>query len=108
MDTERREHLVRFYSILGNLERKIGGARKLADCSGQMLWPRRGVYFFREQGEDRSDTGDGPRVVRVGTHALKVGSSSNFGGVCLNTGVRPKQAEAIIEAQSSGLSSVRR
>ena len=26
MDAERREHLVRFYSILGNLERKIGGA----------------------------------------------------------------------------------
>jgi hypothetical protein len=80
MDTERREHLVRFYSILGNLERKIGGARKLADCSGQMLWPRRGVYFFREQGEDRSDTGDGPRVVRVGTHALKAGSSSKLWG----------------------------
>jgi hypothetical protein len=80
MDTERREHLVRFYSILGNLERKIGGARKLADCSGQMLWPQRGVYFFREQGEDRSDTGDGPRVVRVGTHALKAGSRSKLWG----------------------------
>jgi hypothetical protein len=80
MDAERREHLVRFYSILGNLERKIGGGRKLADCSGRMAWPNRGVYFFREQSENRSDTGDGPRVVRVGTHALKAGSSSKLWG----------------------------
>ena len=34
-----------------------------------MAWPRRGVYFIFEQGETRSDTGDGPKVVRVGTHA---------------------------------------
>ena len=57
MDTERREHLVRFYSILDNLEHNIGGARKLADCSGRMDWPKRGVYFFREPGENRADTG---------------------------------------------------
>jgi len=36
-----------------------------------MNWPRRGVYFFREQGEERSNSGRGPRIVRVGTHALK-------------------------------------
>jgi hypothetical protein len=80
MDTERRERLVRFYSILGDLERKIGGARKLADCSGRMLWPKRGVYFVHEQGENRSDTGDGLRVVRVGTHALKAKSSTKLWG----------------------------
>jgi hypothetical protein len=51
----RREHLVRFYSILDNLQHKIGGARKLADCSGRMDWPKRGIYFFREQGENRSN-----------------------------------------------------
>ena len=47
----RREHLVRFYSILDDLQHKIGGAHKLADCSGRMDWPKRGVYFFHEQGE---------------------------------------------------------
>ena len=35
-----------------------------------MDWPVRGVYFFYEDGEGRSDTGSGLRVVRVGTHAL--------------------------------------
>ena len=33
-----------------------------------------GIYFFRESGERRTDTGDGPTIVRVGTHALKAGS----------------------------------
>lgn len=43
-----------------------------------MTWPSRGVYFFREGGENRKDTGDGPRIVPVGTHALKAGSSTKL------------------------------
>lgn len=43
-----------------------------------MNWPTRGVYFFFEHGEQRSDTGVGPRVVRVGTHALKDGSGTEL------------------------------
>ncbi len=74
----RHSHLARFYSILDDLQHKIGVARKLADSSGRMVWPKRGVYLFHEQGEDRSDTGDGPRVVRVGTHALKSGSGTTL------------------------------
>ncbi len=70
--------MVRFYSILETLEHTMGGARKLANCSGRMEWPRRGVYFFRECGEYRSDTGEGPRIVRVGTHALKAGSDTRL------------------------------
>jgi hypothetical protein len=74
----RRDDLSRFYSITDRLEQKIGGAPTLADCSGRMVWPQRGVYFFREGGESRSDTGDGPRIVRVGTHALKSGSGTKL------------------------------
>jgi len=70
------EHLIRFYAILDALERNTGGARRLNDCSRQMCWPKRGVYFFRETGEKRSDTGEGPRIVRVGTHALKAGGGT--------------------------------
>jgi hypothetical protein len=70
MCVERLADLVRFYSILDRLESKIGGARKLANCSGRMVWPTRGVYFFCEPGERRQESGDGFRVVRVGTHAL--------------------------------------
>jgi hypothetical protein len=35
-----------------------------------MAWPQRGVYFFMEEGEHRTDSGEGLRIVRVGTHAL--------------------------------------
>ena len=78
MTDARQQHLIRFYSILDVLESEIGGKRKLADCHGRMEWPRRGVYFFREAGEARSDTGTGPRVVRVGTHALKEGGDATL------------------------------
>ncbi|MGE0454015.1 MAG: hypothetical protein AB7O37_18160 [Vicinamibacteria bacterium] len=45
-----------------------------------MPWPESGVYFFRENGEARSQTGHGPRIVRVGTHGLKAGSRSTLWG----------------------------
>jgi hypothetical protein len=45
-----------------------------------MDWPKRGVYFFMEDGETRSDSGSGPRIVRVGTHALTDGSGSKLWG----------------------------
>lgn len=68
--TSRLGDLRRFYDLLQHLDQRIGGTRMLADCSGRMNWPQRGVYFFFESGEMRSDSGTGPRVVRVGTHAL--------------------------------------
>ena len=74
----RLDHVKRFYLLLASLEERLGGARRLADCSGRMPWPKRGVYFFREPGEIRTDSGAGPRVVRVGTHALKIGSGATL------------------------------
>jgi hypothetical protein len=73
MPEQRLADLLRFYEILDGLEQRIGGVRTLAASSGHLHWPERGVYFFREAGEVRTDTGTGPRVVRVGTHALKRG-----------------------------------
>ncbi len=78
MHAERQQDLIEFYSILDRLETRIGGARKLADCGGRMSWPNRGVYFFREPGELRTNSGAGPRVVRVGTHALNAGSGTKL------------------------------
>src|SRR3954471_20035208 len=66
------------YSLLRKLEETLGGARTLAACSGRLGWPRRGVYFFMEDGEIRSDSGIGPRIVRVGTQALKEGSGTKL------------------------------
>ena len=45
---------------------------------GRMDWPTRGAYFFFETGEVRTDSGNGPRVVRVGTHALTARSRTTL------------------------------
>ena len=76
----RLDDLKRFYEILDDLERRIGGARVLRQCSGRMNWPDGGVYFFRERGETRSETGGGPRIVRVGTHATTGQSTTTLWG----------------------------
>ena len=78
MSDQRTRHLQQFYELLAQLEHNLGGVRRLSECSGHMAWPQRGVYFFRETGEIRTDTGDGPRVVRVGTHALKAGAKATL------------------------------
>lgn len=78
MNKDRVSHIAEFYQHLDRLEHLCGGARRLVECHGRMGWPHRGVYFFREPGEDRSDSGRGPRVVRIGTHALKSGSQTSI------------------------------
>jgi hypothetical protein len=69
-----------FYRILAALEAKLGGKRTLSECNGRMTWPSRGVYFFFEPGEMRSESGAGPRVVRIGTHATTAGAKSRLWG----------------------------
>ena len=78
MRHERLNHLYRFYVLLARLEDRLHGVRRLSKCSGRMDWPGRGLYFFQETDESRSDTGNGPRIVRVGTHALKTGSRTKL------------------------------
>lgn len=78
MRNDRADHLRAFYAILGDLEKKLGGARMLSQCFGRLCWPERGVYFFREDDENRKDSGTGPRIVRVGTHALSHGSRTTL------------------------------
>ena len=76
---ERRlADILRFYKILDELEVRVGGKRTLATADGRMDWPERGVYFFFETGEDRTPSGEGPRVVRIGTHALKSGAQATL------------------------------
>lgn len=76
---DRQCDLDHFYALLDALERRLGGRCRLARCHGGMDWPRRGVYFIFEEGELRAD-GRSPRVVRVGTHALKAGAKSTLWG----------------------------
>ena len=70
--------LDKFYDLLDELEEKVGGRRRLGDCHGKMDWPERGVYFFFEPGEMRSVKVSSSRVVRVGTHALKIESGTTL------------------------------
>lgn len=76
MAADRISDLKDFYGLLAALAENVGGPRHLVGCSGRLAWPRRGVYFFMEPGESRSHSGRGPRVVRVGTHALKERSAT--------------------------------
>lgn len=74
----RLTDLLRFYEALQRLGQGLGGYRHLAHCQGRMGWPSRGVYFFFESEELRHESGEGSRVTRVGTHALKEGSRSTL------------------------------
>jgi hypothetical protein len=60
------------------LEPQIGGMRCLRACEARSEWPRRGVYFFSENGESRSGSGTGYRIVRVGTHAVSNGARTTL------------------------------
>lgn len=75
---DRAADIQRFYELLSRISKRAGGYRHLATCDGRMGWPSRGVYFFFEPGEHRSDPGAGLRVVRIGTHALKPGSRTSL------------------------------
>lgn len=75
--SSRAEDIRRFYDILKMLEGRQGATRTLSESASRDC-PQRGVYFFFEPGEQRSGSGDGARVVRVGTHALKPGSNTKL------------------------------
>jgi len=64
----RLEDIKIFYDLLNKLEEKIGGKQQLNTKSKPKLLPEKGVYFFFEKNEVRTDSGDGLRVVRIGTH----------------------------------------
>ena len=74
---ERHQHVEVLYGLLDELSQKVGGAKRLADCHGKMNLPVRGVYFFFEVGEYRANQQD-PRIVRVGTHAVSLGSKTTL------------------------------
>jgi hypothetical protein len=75
--TDRQQHIQALYGLLDELSQKIGGAKRLADCHGEINLPRRGVYFFFEAGEYRANQ-QAPRIVRVGTHAVSLGSKTTL------------------------------
>jgi hypothetical protein len=73
----RENDLDRLYDRLADLEDRVGGKRRLGDCTGYMDWPARGVYFLFARDEHR-DTGDLHRLTRIGTHAVSTGSGTSL------------------------------
>lgn len=73
----RREDLDRLYHLFQELEEQVDGMQRLRDCTGYMDWPDRGVYFFFSDEEHR-ETGEYPRLTRVGTHAVSSGSGTSL------------------------------
>lgn len=67
----------RFYELIAPLAEAQNGLRLLGTCRAHDV-PRRGAYFFFEEGERRSDSGEGLRVVRVGTHGISEGSKTSL------------------------------
>ena len=65
---------VRLYDLLDRREAHVGGTRVLVQCNERMNWSRRGIDFFFETGECRTGSGTGCRFVRIGTHAVNLGS----------------------------------
>ncbi|ESX09924.1 hypothetical protein X768_16750 [Mesorhizobium sp. LSJC265A00] len=72
----RLDDLQQFYSLMDRLIHIQGGLSHLAEMGPSI--PKRGVYFFFDDREPRSDSGSGPRIVRIGTHALTAGSASSL------------------------------
>lgn len=75
----RLSDITHFYDLLQHLAERQREPAFLPEVIPS-LRRELGVYFFFEPGEDRSDSGRGPRVVRIGTHALKVGATSTLRG----------------------------
>jgi len=67
-----------FYEILDELRDRLHGYRTLKACRASQDCAKQGVYFFFEPGENRAQSGQGLRVVRVGTHAVSRGSKTTL------------------------------
>lgn len=72
----RLKDIKSLYQILAKLEKKIGGKIPFEASIDEEGLPTKGIYFIFEQGEMRSTSGKGMRIVKVGTHATMPFSKS--------------------------------
>jgi hypothetical protein len=71
----------KFYASMRELYIGQAGGRLLAECTGKMDWPLRGVYFLFEPDERLFSGRFRPlthRVVRIGTHGVSRGSKATL------------------------------
>ena len=68
--------LGRFYRVMRRLWQAQRHGRRIGDCTGKLSWPVRGVYFVTDK--PSAGGSEMPRVVRVGTHAVSLGSRTSL------------------------------
>lgn len=73
----RGDDLDQLYGLFAELAERVGGMRRLRDCTGYMDWPDRDVYFFFTD-DERRERSDQRRLTRVGTHAVSAGSGTSL------------------------------
>jgi len=73
----RVQDMDRFYSLVERIASTSGGIRNLGEIEGKVI-PPRGIYFFWQSGEQRMSKPFEARIVRIGTHAVSVGSKSTL------------------------------
>lgn len=75
----RVAHIDRFYSLLKRLATaQAGPLQSLSLHTAKSVQPKRGVYFFFEQGERRMTSPFDDRVTRIGTHSVSHGSKATL------------------------------
>jgi len=74
---EHQKCIDEFYRLLFQLQSAPGQGKPLSSYSAQSGIPGRGVYFIQDPQEIRGAE-SAMRIVRVGTHALKIGAKSTL------------------------------
>jgi len=77
-NVNRIKDIIEFYELLDRVKSSLPGEQLLSNLNSIDNILGRGVYFFFESGEFRSESGFAQRVVRVGTHGLRKGSVSTL------------------------------
>ncbi|WP_134089059.1 hypothetical protein [Olivibacter sp. XZL3] len=75
MMTNRQSNIDTFYNLLNQVLMKF--PKQTLDKLSSKHLPKKGVYFFFEDGETRDDAST-PRVVRIGTHAAIANSNATL------------------------------
>lgn len=77
-DFDRMLRLSQLYEAIERLGYGRGQGKRLGDLSASDVWAERGVYIFVDDSEGHRWDMMMPRIVRVGTHGVSVGSKSTL------------------------------
>jgi len=75
------KNIKKLYDYLFELADKTEQPRLLKECKKRgKYWPDKGVYFILDSSESSKTSGKNPKIVRIGTHQVRVNSKSTLWG----------------------------